>query len=302
MCGRAGSLARLGHPLDVLMINRDSTTTLRVDLGEFKQYLVSRYAKTYTPTIMCYVKKYGSLLFGDIKQIEQLKYDSTKSTVIKSLIILSKFLGVHKEFKERLDNYGIKSKRQDSFSSFLRILKASDSNILEWFRESKTVLRPNERLLLKYALLTGLRKEEAIKSFNLIIKLSKENRLNEYYDKTLNCLMHFKYGKDFLRNTKNVYISFVNEDLINEIGKSKELTYNQIYKRLTRHSLKSRINELRDYFNTFMLRHNLLEQEINLLCGRIPASIFVRHYWGPKLSELRDRVFKAISELEQQLT
>jgi hypothetical protein len=48
-----------------------------------------------------------------------------------------------------------------------------------------------------------------------------------------------------------------------------------------------------------MLHHGLLEQEVNLLQGRIPASIFVKHYWSPKLTELRDRVFKALNELEQ---
>jgi len=66
-------------------------------------------------------------------------------------------------------------------------------------------------------------------------------------------------------------------------------------------ALKTRINELRDYYGTHLLHHGLLEQEVNLLQGRIPKSIFIRHYWSPKLSELRDRVLKAIIQLEQTL-
>jgi intergrase/recombinase len=113
--------------------------------------------------------------------------------------------------------------------------------------------------------------------------------------------MHFKYPQQFVRRTKNVFISFIPESLINEISNCKPLTYQMIVKRLRRKNIKCRINELRDYFGTFLLQHGILEAEINLLQGRIPSSIFIKHYWSPKLSELRDRVFKALNELEQTL-
>lgn len=44
--------------------------------------------------------------------------------------------------------------------------------------------------------------------------------------------MHFKYPKMFIRIKKNVFISFVPEDLIKRIAKSQPLTYSQIRKRL----------------------------------------------------------------------
>jgi intergrase/recombinase len=74
-----------------------------------------------------------------------------------------------------------------------------------------------------------------------------------------------------------------------------------IRKRLFRNSQKIRINELRDYFGTFLLQHGILEAEINLCQGRIPPSIFIKHYWSPKLSELRDRVLIALKNLEQTI-
>jgi intergrase/recombinase len=86
-----------------------------------------------------------------------------------------------------------------------------------------------------------------------------------------------------------------------EIAKSEPITYEMIRKRLLRNNMKCRINELRDYFGTYLLQHVILEAEINLLQGRIPPSIFIKHYWSPKLSELRDRVFKALAELEQSI-
>jgi len=67
-----------------------------------------------------------------------------------------------------------------------------------------------------------------------------------------------------------------------------------------------RFNELRDYFGTYLLNHGLLEQEVNLLQGRIPVSIFIRHYWSPRLKELGNRIFTALSTIDsktqQQLT
>jgi intergrase/recombinase len=113
--------------------------------------------------------------------------------------------------------------------------------------------------------------------------------------------MHFKYPRDFIRRTKNCFISFIPKDMIYEIASSKPVSYNEIRKRLQRKGIKVRINELRDFYGTFMLQHGLLEQEVNLLQGRIPTSIFVKHYWSPRLSDLRDRVFKALDELERTL-
>ena len=286
---RAGSLARLGHPLDV-----------SINWTEFKDWLKQKYSKQYVATTYSYAKRFYHLLYGDLKEVELKPIkESTKSTIIKALIVLSKFLGIHKQFKERLIDYGIKIHREDSFSSFLRIFNNNNSDILRWFNEASLILKDNEKLFLKFSLYNGLRKNEAITSFNKIIELCKQNRLEEYYDFNLNCLMHFRYSKEFIRIKKNAFISFIPKQLILEIARSKTVSYNAIRKKLERKGIKTRINELRDFYGTFMLHHGLLEQEVNLLQGRIPPSIFVKHYWSPKLSELRDRVFKALSQLNQ---
>ena len=276
-------------------INND----LNIDWLEFKNWIKNKYSKNYSPTILCYVRKYKHLINGNLKELEYLT-DSTKSTVVKALIVLSKFLGIHQQFKNRLLDYGIKIHRQDSFTSFLRILNTNNNgnDILKWIKEVHLVLNDNENTFLRFCLYSGLRKSEAITSFNRIIELHNKGLLNEYYDKNLNCLLHFKYPKDFIRKTKNCFISFITEDLLNEIANSEPITYNMIIKRLHRNNIKCRINELRDYFGTYLLQHGILEAEINLCQGRIPPSIFIKHYWSPKLTELRDRIFKALKDLE----
>ena len=224
-----------------------------------------------------------------------------RNQTIKSLITLSKYLGVHKGFKNRLDNYGIKISRPDAFSSFLRIFDNSSSDIIYWYKKATNVLRPNEKLFLRFVVTAGLRKSEAIQSFNLIVGLWENEDLQDYYNEELDCLEHFKFKKQFLRRTKNAYISFVPESFISEIAKSRPVTYAAIIKRLKRKNLRTRINELRDYFGTFMVRHGLIREEVDLLQGRIPPSIFIRHYWSPSFKELRDRTLKAVADLEKTL-
>jgi len=66
------------------------------------------------------------------------------------------------------------------------------SDLGEWYKAIQNTLRDNEKLLLKYALVSGVRKNEAIKSFNLIIDLAKEAKLDTYYNSDIGILEHYK--------------------------------------------------------------------------------------------------------------
>ena len=237
------------------------------------------------------------MLNGNLRDIDTIPV-TTKNNTVKSLIVLSKFLGIHQEFKTKLQNYGVKLARPDVFASFLRIYNNQNSDLLKWYDQANSMLRENERLLLKFLLYTGVRKEEGITSFNKIIELSKQDNLSIYYNDEFNVLQHFVFKELFLRNTKNLYVSIIEKPLVLKIAESEPLTYEQIRKRLLRHNLKLRINELRDFYGSFMVRHNLIKEEVDLLQGRIPPSIFLRHYWSPSFKELRDRTLKAVEQLE----
>ena len=117
-------------------------------------------------------------------------------------------------------------------------------------------------------------------SFNLCIKLFGEGRLHEYYDSDLNVLCHFKYPKLFIRRSKACYITFIQPQLLKEICNSQPVSYASIRKRLERNNIKMRFNELRDIFGTTLVNNGILEIEQDLVCGRIPVSIFIRHYWS----------------------
>jgi hypothetical protein len=51
-------------------------------------------------------------------------------------------------------------------------------------------------------LTTGLRFEESIEAYKLIIKLSNESELESYYNEEKELLEHYKFKLQFLRRTK----------------------------------------------------------------------------------------------------
>jgi intergrase/recombinase len=242
---------------------------------------------------MCfnYTSKYVELL--DNPSMIETFSRCKRNNVLKALIALSKYLGFYREFKEKLSDYGIKWHRTSSIDSFLRILNNQNKDVLVWSKKATNILNAECGTYLRFLLLSGLRPSEAIESFNLI-----RTKLNAYYNEELCTLEHFRFKEIFLRNTKNAFITIIPKSFVMEIAPKEKVTYSMIKLKLQRNQLPMRLNELRDYYGTFMVRHGLIKEEVDLLQGRIGKSVFVRHYWSPAIKELKQRVFKALKELE----
>jgi intergrase/recombinase len=274
-----------------------------IDYDEFKQWLINKeFSKSYIKNIMPCARKYGYLVNSNSLRELELLGNWSRTHAIKALIMLSKYLGQYTEFKARLQQHGIKMYRTNGLTAFLRILNANNKDTLQWLNQTMPYLRDNEQVFAKFLKLSGLRVSEAITSFNLCIELFKENKLNGYYDASLNVLCHFKYPKLFIRRSKACYITFIKPKLLSEICNSQPVTYASIRKKLERSKIPMRFNELRDIFGTHLVNNGILEIEQNLCCGRIPVSIFIRHYWSPKLKELGKRVFRALESLDNNKT
>jgi hypothetical protein len=117
-----------------------------IDLLEFEKWVRAKYSSSYRNVVLCYVKKYHYLLKTDsnLRELELLTND-VKTSVVKSLLLFSKFNGCYSQFKTRLNDYGIKLYRPDSLNAFLRILNASNSNVMQYYNEITPLLRHNER-------------------------------------------------------------------------------------------------------------------------------------------------------------
>jgi len=264
------------------------------DWDDFREYVFKKYRPSWAKLCYCYAAKYHRLINNpsELETFSQYK----KNNVLKALIALSKYLGFYREFKDRIKDYGIKWTRTSSIDSFLRILRNNNKDILTWYQKANSILDEDCSMYLKFLLLIGSRAIEGIESFNLI-----RTRTEGYYNTEFATLEHFKFKKIFLRGTKNLFISIIPKTLLKEIFDRNKVTYSMIKMKLQRNQLPMRLNELRDYYGTFMLRHGLLEPEINLLQGRISQSIFVRHYWSPSFKELKEKTLTALKELANLL-
>jgi intergrase/recombinase len=278
----AGSSARIEHHPP--KTSKDIDPEVKgLDLIAYKNHLLNKFtSKSYAKQIFSNSIRYFDCLENP-QRISEISI-STRGNVLKAMANLSKFLGVYTEYQKKLKNSGIKwLSTDDAFSSFLRITNNNHSSLGEWYKAVQNVLRDNENLLLKYILVTGIRKNEAIKSFNLIIDLVNSGILDSYYNSNLGILEHYKQ-KDavgnfmFLKVTKKLYISIVSKTLIDEIAQSNKVSYPAIRKRITRTKHNIRIKELRSYFATYLRQHGILAEYIDLLQGRIPKSVFARHY------------------------
>jgi len=109
-------------------------------------------------------------------------------------------------------------------------------------------------------LVSGLRFEEAINAYNLII-----DGASEYFNRELSALEYFRFKEIFLRRRKKTYISLIPADLIEEIRmKGEKLNANIIRKRLQRRRIPLRFGNLREYWATLMTRY-LTPAEIDFL-------------------------------------
>ena len=112
-------------------------------------------------------------------------------------------------------------------------------------------------------------------------------------------LEHFKYPEIFIRRTKKAYISIVTDSILELAKQSATCGYNALRLAVKRRALDMNMAYCRKTFAT-NLRMNGIEQDIiDLLQGRFPKSVFVRHYFRPDFNH--DRIKEAIDSLYDTL-
>ena len=114
-------------------------------------------------------------------------------------------------------------------------------------------------------------------------------------------LQHFKYPKLFLRRTKNVYISFIDKELVQTVSKFQPTTINAVHMALKRNDcVPMQVKNLRKCYAT-MMRKRVEREMVDLLQGRVDGSVFVQHYYRPLMLELKKKVLSAIDPLQKKL-
>ena len=127
-----------------------------------------------------------------------------------------------------------------------------------------------------------------------------DGKLGDYYNPELSVLEHYKY-KVFLRGTKNAYISFAPKELIDQICLSQKISYYAFHSRLNRKKIPLRFKELRSYHNSYLRKQGIISELVDVLAGRVPKTVFARHYLGEDMKTFSNQVLEIEMSLEKTL-
>jgi intergrase/recombinase len=151
---------------------------------------------------------------------------------------------------------------------------------------------------IKFNCLTGLRPNEALQAIRLV---KSGHPTISYYNQDRQCLEHFRYPEIFLRHTKSAYISLVDNQLLGIAQSIRKMpTYEAIRYATTRRGLSFHMGYCRKIFASWLRQSGIAAETVDLLQGRVPRTVFARHYFTPSL-EYRQKVLDISEQLKQQI-
>jgi len=251
-----------------------------------------------------YAEQFHSILTtGDAQPLLQLQ-PAKRIHAMKALASLSRFSGEYDVWLQIRQRYNLKwSTGNEALATFERFFddKKTLDTMLQWVREAIRVL-PSEdmRAVIKFNCLTGLRPNEAIQAIRLI---KDPEQVKTYYNADRHVLEHFRFPAIFIRRTKAAYVSILNKEILGiaQNIEKKIPTYEALRFASTRRGLSFQMGYCRKIFASYLRQSAGIEGEIvDLLQGRVPKSVFARHYFTPSI-EYRQKVLGAIQKLEQAI-
>jgi hypothetical protein len=281
---------------------RDPRLTNReIDWQKFEQWVSMENIGHSARDRVNYARKFCTCLLRSNLSDLKLLSDDQRLHAMKALSALAKFVGQYQNWLSMVKNYGLKwSSRNTDDIIIARLSKTTDAQeISDWVKKIKSVF-PELKDFMDLLPISGLRYTEALSSYNLIIKLSKEGKLQQYYNNERELLERFRFKEIFLRRTKKAFISFVPRDLIQRIAENQPLTKDSVDNKVKRKKLPRRFGDTRELFGT-LAQKNLTPNETDFVQGRV-STVFLKHYYNPSLlSDLKNRAFKVVDEIESQI-
>jgi Archaeal phage integrase len=277
----------------------------------FRNWLTSQSKARWTiKQTLNYAIKYGHVLdSGDASSLVMLS-DKNRLHAMAALASLSKFRGKYDFWMQIKQRYALKwTSSNNSMQTFQRLFSndLDFDTLLGKIKEMIRVLPVDMGTVIKFNCLTGLRPSEAVESVRLLNTGTlpfSNSRNGPYYNAERQCLEHFRHPETFLRRTKCAYVSFVTKEQLSAIGvldcKVPTPTYSAIRMACQHRSIQMDMRYCRKLFASWLHRCNISVEIIDLLQGRMPKSIFARHYLVLK-SDFKDHVLQAIEKLKQEI-
>ncbi|VFJ15179.1 integrase [Candidatus Nitrosocosmicus franklandus] len=268
---------------------------------DFKEYLVNQKQSPHTiRNKIQYIKRFYYVLEEENAQDLMSVSPETRQHAMKSLASLSKFMGIYDRWQTLIKRFQLKWPKKEAYAIFNEIFNDSNESyttMLKWIKDSILVLPKSWGNIILFNTLTGLRPDEGYKAMDLI-----RTEGTTYIDKKRMLLMHYKFPNHFIRVSKKAYVSIINEEILQIARKSEQVTsYNLMRNTFSEYCVSMNMYYCRKVFATFLRNEGIEPEIIDLLQGRIPNSIFVRHYYRPDSSKF-DVVRKKLAKLHKLVT
>jgi hypothetical protein len=279
-----------------LLLPSATTKDSEIDYG-FKQYLLAQ-RKRNLKQILLKAAKHGHILeTGDASEI--LAFSNTKRRhIMEALVCLSKYQGTYNTWKEIKEKYQLKWTSPDSLEVFQSIFnnEKNYSAMLSWLKNAIAQIPTPCAKILIYNTLTGLRPAEACQSIALI-----QRDLQDYLKHDKMILEHYRYPEIYIRNSKKAFISIVDDSIIKIGLEAANCGYNALRNYLVRRKLGMNMSYCRKIFATYLRTKGVEQETIDLLQGRIPKSVFARHYFRPDFENVQNEIRRSLTALQNDI-
>ena len=218
---------------------------------------------------------------------------------ISSLVRFTGEVPAWQEIKQRYNlTWSTGNEKLNAFQRFFDDGKSLDS-MLQWVRDVLEILPAQMGEAIKWSTLTGLRPAESLQAIRLI---NDPIAFKTYYDTDRQILQHFKFPELFLRRTKTVYITIVDNELLTIAqNAASNPSYDRIrYACTASGGLDFHMAYCGKIYASWLRQSGIESEIVDLLQGRVSKTVFARHYFTPSL-DYRDKVIRALDKLKQQI-
>jgi Archaeal phage integrase len=275
-----------------------------IDWQQFHQFLLQRMTSKTAEDRIRYAKQYASILISTPSGVNTGHlllhlFPNKRIHVMKALSSLARYTGNQDTWRAIRQQYGLQwstgTEKIDAFTRFFDDSKDLDT-MIGWLKEALQVLPSNHAHFLLFCTLTGMRASECVEAVRLLHISS-----TSYYNPEQQVLQHYRFPNIFIRRTKAIYISIVNNEIIDIARKiDKTPTLNSLKMTLKHRHLSMQLKYCRKIYASWLHRCGISSDLIDMLQGRIGKNIFLKHYLTPS-ADYKAQVLQALEQLQRQL-
>jgi hypothetical protein len=274
-----------------------------INWQQFHSFLLQRMTAKTAEDRLRYAKQYAHVLedtsTGITAHLLQLT-PNKRIHVMKSLSSLARFTGRTEQWRQIRQQYGLAwstgTEKIDAFTRFFDDSKDLDT-MLQWLRQALQVLPKDHANFYLFCTLTGLRGSECLEA----VKLLRNPTRSGYYNPEQQMLQHYRFPALFIRRTKAVYISVVDDSIVAVAQNIRKMHTLEGLKMAIRHSSQfMRLKYCRKIYASWLHKSGISSDLIDMLQGRIGKNIFLKHYLVPE-SFYKAKVLDAVEKLQKEL-